>query len=70
MVVAIRQRSGNDATVLVGLTADSTVDEKLIYKTRRVPYTPYYQTFHSYKKYSEDNNCEGGKFTQWRQHTY
>ena len=58
IVVAVRQRGGNNATVLVGLRADRTVDGELIYKTRSVPYTPYYQTFHSYKKYSEDNNCE------------
>lgn len=58
MVAAIRDRSpGESATVLVGLTTDKKFGEALIYTTRSVAYTPYFQTFYSYEHYNHKNNC-------------
>ncbi len=58
MVAAIRHRSpGDNATVLVGLAAGRKVDDRLVYTTRSVTYTPYFQTFYGYGRYSRENSC-------------
>ena len=61
MVAAIRNTNpGDSATVLVGLRADKKVEGQLIYTTRSVAYTPYFQTFYGYGHYSRKNRCSTG----------
>lgn len=64
MVAVIHQRTiGEKATVLVGLMVDGKVGEELIYTSRHVTYTPYFQTFYGYQHYSQRNNCQPGNTT-------
>ena len=58
MVVAVRHNKPVGATtLLVGMEASKQVGKELVYTSRRVSHSPYFQFFDSYDLYSQRNDC-------------